>query len=118
MSITLTVNLEAPGKGSFDVLSALDSVFLGCTIKVRSQETIYPNPDGDNVTVRTFIAKVFDAYPSGGKSIKEKLADVSEVFGQDCVAYKLREYGTCVADLAGPRADKWLPFSNEFFLEY
>jgi hypothetical protein len=115
----LTINLEGtPATSTIDVLEALQSLMRTPDVKVRCQDTSYDGPAGERVHCRTFIVLVPEVPPFTAASIRDRLGVLAEVYGQDCVAYKMRDYGCTVADLAGPRADKWLPFNNEFFVEY
>ncbi len=115
--MNITLNLEAPGKSTFDITTTVLDLIPSDVIKCRVQETKYDGPDGTTVT-KTFVVFLDDVWPSGGRSVVLRLADLAMKFDQDCVAYKIRSYGQTVQGLSGPRADKWLPFSPEFFVEY
>jgi hypothetical protein len=115
----LTINLEASATVStIDVQLAVQELLGADTVKVRCQDTSYSNPAGDRVHCRTFIVLVPEVPYPNGVALRDSLSILAESYNQDCVAYKVREYGCTVGDLAGPKADKWLPFNPEFFVEY
>jgi hypothetical protein len=108
----LQLNLEAPGFTTMQVAQMLRDRLLARTVKVRVESNEYDGPEG-RVHEVVFIALVDEpAFDAG--TVSEIVGVLSSELHQDCIAIKVDGYGT----LAGPRADKWLPFNPKFFKEY
>ncbi len=115
--MNITLNLEAPLSSTIGVMMEVLELIPSDVIKCRAEVSKYDGPDGP-VDTQTFVVFLDDVWPSQGESVARRLAKLAEQFDQDCVAYKIRSYGQEVSGLSGPRADKWLPFNPEFFMEY
>lgn len=109
----LTLNLEAPGFTTMQVAQMLHDRLLARTVKVRTESNEYDGPDG-RVHELVFIALVDDPTFTVTADVLNQIALLSIELHQDCIAVKIDGYGT----LAGPRADRWLPFNPKSFKEY
>jgi hypothetical protein len=114
--VKITLNFEAPGQTTWDLTGLLHDLFASPVTRIRVQHTSYQGPEGP-VHANTFIAEVVT--PLHHDAVIEACYVLSVRLAQDCVAVRHWAHAELQADvLRGPRADKWLPFNPEFFLEY
>lgn len=117
----VTLNYEAPGKSTIDLALILQELFATCIVRTRVQDNSYVNEQGIRVEVKTFISRMNT--PLGYDAIVEAVFALSCKLDQDCIAVRFETAASLAANraanqLIGPRADKWLPFNPEYFVEY